>query len=950
MEALEKLFDIMRYGPEGYHLLMQQKVNRILMVSSVYDAFTFEKDGKLSDRLYGEYRKLDLSSNPEFVNVSTADQALDAIAREKFDLVITLLRIGEMSVFDFSAKIKHIDPSLNIVLLLNIPSDISIVERNRNQMSSIDEVYLWNGDINLFLAIIKQVEDRLNFEFDLGKCDIPLILLVEDSIAYYSKFLPILYTEIMLQTQKLIKSELDDLQKRYHMKARAKVLMVHNFEDAVYYLDKYSRQLSLVISDVRYPKSGELCKDAGLHLIRKVKGYGNDIPCILQSSEEHNRNLATEMSVSFLNKYSDTLLKDLRFVLVEFLGYGMFVFKDSSGRECKRASTISDFINILNNVDNECVRYHAERNHFSRWFTAHGFLRMAEQLRKKRLTDFSCMEEVKLYLKDVYYDIYRSKFQGKVIQYDAKNIGKTNQVMILSEGSFGGKGRGITFLNALTAAVSNESIVNDFEVIIPSTFIIGTDEMVEFFHLNGYPDFESEEEREKYFLNGELTDKLNNRLFSIVERTTKPLIVRSSGLLEDTLSIPVAGLYESIFISNSCLDVNARFDELKTAVKKVYLSLYRSEVQNFLRSVNYLMQNEKMAVIIQEVAGSKKCDYYFPDVSGLLRSSFFEQTSIPSVSLCLGLGTALEEHQTFYSCVADSGRPESCRIIHASSKNSVQKKISVINLKKQSIENHELSCFMKKFDSDDSCNDVEKIYDQISLKYDKLINTLTLYLGLIENFLQTSVEIEFSLEFSGKSGGRDKVFLLQIKPFSKIQYDLNEFDLKNYGNEPDLLITNCFGHGIIDNIKTIIVQTSVPQSEVESEKLIKEIADFNREMKNISTEYILIGKGTWGGRTYNNNIPVNALDLSHARVFINILDHIDDGFYFTHFFYNLNVMDTVYMQTVVNPQRDIINLTRLREKSSSRKSEFFEVLVVSGETKIIMNGRNNTFKLYSEFN
>ncbi len=947
MEAIEKIFDIMRYGAENYHKLMRNKVNRILMVSSVYDAFTFEKDGKLSDRLYGEFRKLDLSSNPEFVNVSTAAQAIDAIKHESFDLVITLLRIGSMSVFDFSKKVKQIAPDLSLVLLLNIPSDVTIVERNRNQMSAIDEVYLWNGDINLFLAIIKQIEDRLNFENDFSICDIPMILLVEDSIAYYSKFLPLLYSEIMQQTQRLIKSELDDLQKRYHMKARAKVLMVHNYEDAVSIFEKYKKQLFLVISDVRYPKSGEICKDAGLQLIRKVKDMGLDIPCILQSSEENNRSLASELSVSFLNKHSQTLLIDLRFVLVEYLGYGDFVFRNYHREECQRAGKISDFISILNEVNDECIRYHAERNHFSRWFTAHGFLQMAQELKKKRLSDFSCMEEVRVYLKDIYSNVYRSRFRGKVIQYDEKNISRKNQVMLLTEGSFGGKGRGITFLNALVAAVRRESDVHDFEIVIPSTYIIGTDGMVEFTQKNGYPDMDDEIEKEKYFTNSELPDVLNDRLYAIVERIHNPLVVRSSGLLEDTLSIPVSGLYETVFVSNSNKDIRVRFEELKQAVRKVYHSLYRKDAQDFLRTVNYLMQNESMAVIIQEAAGSGKCGYYFPDVSGILRSPFYEQTQTPSVSLCQGFGTAFESQQAFHSCISDSGRADSCKLKFSPDYTASQRLISVVNTKDHCIEENDIYEFFRGLKDSGQCSGISEVYKRIEEVYDDLIGTMTLYSGLIENFLQTSVEIEFSLELANDPNKRNKIYLLQIKPFSRIQHKLNDFSMKNYDIKPDILITNCYGHGIIDNINTIVLHKIIPENVEEAWMLVEELAEINSEMKKIDEEYIFIGIGKWGGRLKDRSIPANALNISHARVFINILEEVDSSFYFTHFFYNLNVLDTVYMQTVPQPRKDVINIEKIKENSYTDELKFFDIIRISGEPRIIMNGRDSTFKFYS---
>jgi len=319
-EELKYYFNKIKFGEDHYHELMKKRVREVLLISTLYDAFIFEQDGRLSEKIYGEYKQLNLSTAPRITSVPTAEHALAKLSEKKYDLVITMVRVGSLDAFELSAIIKKIHPGIPILLLLNIQADIALVERNRHRMDDIDDVFIWNGDAKLFLAMVKSVEDKLNIDKDTLKGFVRVILLVEDSILYYSVFLPLLYKAIMEQTQLLIKEELDDTNKRLRMRARPKVLLAHNYNDAIQMYEKYKNEILIVISDVRYPRDGVMDGDAGYDLLKSIRADGNQIPAVLQSSEPHNEKRAAHVNARFLLKGSSTILLDMERILKEDLG------------------------------------------------------------------------------------------------------------------------------------------------------------------------------------------------------------------------------------------------------------------------------------------------------------------------------------------------------------------------------------------------------------------------------------------------------------------------------------------------------------------------------------------------------------------------------------------------------------------------------------------------------
>ena len=399
---LNHYYNKFKYGEDIYHTLMQKRVREILLVSTFYDAFIFEKDGRLSDQIFGEYHQLNLTSVPKITSVLTGEEALRKLEEKKFDLVITMMRIGDISPFELSKKIKKNHPNFPVLLLLNIKSDISFIEKRRIDTKFIDNIFLWNGDSRIFLAMIKYIEDKQNVEHDTKAGLVRVILLVEDSIYFYSRYLPILYREIMLQTQLLISQAFNDMQKNYRMRTRPKVLMAHTLEDAIAIAKKYKDYLLCVISDIRFPNNGKMDSEAGIKLLTYLNEKNYDVAKILQSSEEGLEKKAHELRAGFLHKNSDTLAYDLKNYIHNNLGFGDFVFRDKTGAELARVSSLEDFEAKLQDIPEESLIYHGRQNHFSAWLIAHGEIQIAKIIRPLSIEDFGNISDLRLRLIDVF--------------------------------------------------------------------------------------------------------------------------------------------------------------------------------------------------------------------------------------------------------------------------------------------------------------------------------------------------------------------------------------------------------------------------------------------------------------------------------------------------------------------------------------------------------------------
>lgn len=606
---LTELFRKYKSDSEIYHDLMQFRVREILLVTTVYDAFILEQEDQLTEKIFGEYYNLNLLTAPRITSVSNGEDALNLLRTRHFDMVILTMRINEMSAFELSRKIKSLDGKIPVFLLLYDNNDIILIRNRKDELTGIDKVFVWNRDSKIFLAMIKYIEDKINVDNDAKVGLVRVILLVENSVRYYSRYLPALYTEIIKQTQRLMKEErLDEMKKILRLNARPKVLMAVNYEEAVEIIGKYKDFLLCVISDVKFPMNGKIEEQAGVKLVKYVKSQLQDIPALLQSSDPANAKLAAGLKSSFINKNSENLSEELRNFIFENLGFGDFVFRNSEGDEIDRASTMNRLKKLLKKVPDESLVYHATRNHFSAWLMARGEIQIAKKIQPVKVSDFPGPNELRSYLIEVFNKVESQRIKGKIIEFDESMLHEDGLILRLSEGSLGGKGRGIAFINTLIHGTDMPSLLSDVNIKIPKTAIIGTQEFDNFMETNELRAAVIKESNfevlKKYFIASELSRNLVKKLRGYLKHITMPLAVRSSGLFEDSLSESFSGVYQTYLLPNNHPEFEVRLQQLEDAIKLVYASVYSKSSRSYFEAINYKVEEEKMAVVIQEVVGN----------------------------------------------------------------------------------------------------------------------------------------------------------------------------------------------------------------------------------------------------------------------------------------------------------------------------------------------------------
>ena len=474
LNELNYYYNKLKFGEDNFHNLMKYRVKKILLISTFYDAYIFEYDAKLSNQIVGEYHSLNLTTVPRLISVPTGEDALNKLKEESFDLVVTTIRIGEMTPFDLSKKIHENNPDLPILLLLTVKTDINLINSNRDKMDNIEEVFLWNGNPRLFLAMIKYIEDKHNAPYDTSKGYVNVILLVEDSINFSSIYLPLLYAEIMEQTQRLISEEQNDNNKYLRMRTRPKVLMVRSFEEAVEAVITYKEFLLGIISDIEYLHNGEIDIDAGFKFLSYLKENDIDVPVLLQSSDVSKRPKAESMDVEFLYKKSSTLLADIRQFILSKLGFGSLIFIDNFGNEVGKARHLTDFEKILPSIPLESLIYHGQNKHFSAWLTAHGDIEIAKRLHPVEISNFESIEKYKNFILETFREVREQRNRGKIVDFNKNSLGQDDIIIRIGKGSLGGKGRGLAFFNALLAIMDIDSKFNKAVIRIPKPIILAT--------------------------------------------------------------------------------------------------------------------------------------------------------------------------------------------------------------------------------------------------------------------------------------------------------------------------------------------------------------------------------------------------------------------------------------------------------------------------------------------
>ncbi len=959
-EDLNRYYTKFKFGEDIFHQLMQIKIRDILLVSSFYDAFIFEQDGRFSEQLFGEYHQLNLTSVPRITSVPTGKQALSMVRKRKFDMVITMLNIGEITPFEMARKIKANFPSMPVFLLLNVRADAAHIDKSSPEMAAIDDVFLWSGDSKVFLAMIKYVEDLLNVEHDTRVGLVRVILLVEDSIFYYSRFLPELCNEVMLQVQLLLSDELDDVQKNYRMRTRPKILMAHTYEDAIEICEKYRDYLLCVISDIRYSKGGRIDEQAGVDLAKYIEAANFDIPVLLQSSDESSAKIAKELNINYICKNSPSLIQELSDFIHWNLGFGDFIFRDEIGEEFGRASNLAEFEARLHEIPEKSLLYHSGRNDFSTWLIAHGEIQVARKVRPIKVSDFADVSKIRDFLIGVFMKVRDKRHRGKIVEFRERNLDLRQEIVRLSQGSIGGKGRGIAFLNALLAAMDLETRFPKLRVVIPRSAFIGTGEFDEFVRSNGLRakmagDRRSDERIKADFLAGKVSGKLRSRLSILLDHVRKPIAVRSSGLLEDSQAQPFAGIYQTYMLPNNHPDKAVRLEQLIDAIKLVFASTCLGEARAYIDLMNYSIEEEKMAVIIQEVAGKRHGDYFYPHISGVAQSFNYYPTSYTKqddgvASLALGLGEwVVSGKRVFRFCPK---YPKMDIIpLEEIMKNS-QREFYALNMKAENFdltlgeyvtyatldisvaeEHGVLNHLVSVWDFSDrmfrdglgySGQRVLTFADIMKYDYIPLPDFLAEILDIGKLAFGVPIEIEFAVTL-GESDGVDSVFhILQIRPLAVSGGENIEFDGEINKNSLLIYAEEAMGNGILDELRDIVYVDPDKFDKLKTIEILEEIKAINLQMRDEKRGYILIGPGRWGSRDRFLGIPVRWSNIDMARVIVEagIEGFVVDSSQGTHFFHNLVATSAGYFNVPFGSKTNFIDWEWLASQHVDKRTNF----------------------------
>lgn len=961
--------------------LMNFRVKKILLVAHLYDALSIEREGRLDDAVRGDYYKMNLSSAPEIIKSLSYKDALKKLKNSDFDLVIIMAGIDKRTPLKIADKIKVIYPKLPVYLLVNNNTDISYYKKTQGKLASIENVFVWNGDSNIFLSIVKLYEDKINVKNDTKIGLSRIILLVEDTERYYSRYIPILYKSVMEQTQLIIDDAdtTDDLQKLLKMRLRPKILLATNYEEAINIYKKYKNYILSVISDVKFKKDGIINKKAGFNLINYIKNKTPNIPTAIQSSDKENKILAeTKYKSKFIDKNSNSLLADIKNFIMYNLGFGDFIFRNNLGEEVAVAVDMDDFYNRLHDISDESLTYHAGKNHFSLWLRARGELSLSEKIEPVKIADFNNINELRQHLIQSFFNNKVEKNKGKIISVDDSTVIDDSNIGILASGALGGKGRGLAFISSLLYNFNINNYIPGITLKTPKTFIIGTDEYDEFIKKNNlFEKAANETDKDKLFKlfsDNNLSPLLVRRLLKILELIDKPLAVRSSGLFEDSLMLPFAGIFSTYLLPNSHSDINHRLKDLITAIKLVFASVFSEISKNYISAVNYEIEEEKMAVVIQEVVGNQYEKYYFPHISGTAQSyNYYPFGKIKpeegTVVAAIGLGIYVVEGEKAYRF-----SPKHPTLQNHSEKDlfkNTQTEFFAVDLTKENNDFHKgetaglvrLSISDAERLNEDRMKHCLSVYNPdnnaiypgidtsgprivnfaniLKYNYIPLAESISTILHIMKETMGTPVEIEFAVDLNLNHKKQASLYLLQVKPLigNSLDYTINlqKSNLKN----AVLFSENAMGNGKILNIKDVIYVPPETFDKSKTEQIAQEIDELNKKMIKQNKPYVLIGPGRWGTRDKWIGIPVNWTQISKAKMIVetSLEDFPLEASAGSHFFHNVTSANVAYLSVNYTSQNCVIRWDILNQEKVIEKTKFVRHIEFKKSLKIQVDGK-----------
>ncbi|MCD4792364.1 MAG: phosphoenolpyruvate synthase [Bacteroidales bacterium] len=918
---------LIKFSETPFDNLMQKRIHQVLIVCSEYDSFTLEEDGRIEEQIFNEYVSLNLRYPPSIIHANTAEEALKKMHKTYIDLVITMLNVGErFDAFEFAKEVKKKYPGKPVVVLTPFSREVSLTLSNED-LSGIDYVFSWLGSAYVLLAIIKLLEDKMNVEKDV-ETGVQVILLVEDSIRYYSGYLTNMYKILLVQSKKFMKEALNEHQQMRRMRGRPKILLAKNYEEANNLYEKYKKNILGVISDTKYPKNGIIDPEAGVKLLRKIKKDNKYLPLLLQSSDIENSEKAKKLKVGFIHKYSENLALELKNFMNQYFAFGAFEFIDPVTKTViKKTKNLQELQSHILDIPDNSFEYHISRNHLSKWLVARALFPLAEFFAGVSKQDFAGgdLQQMKQFVYDNISNFRRSRSRGIIAEYDRNYYDDSLIFSRIGNGYMGGKARGLAFLDSLTKKHKEFEKYPNIQIKIPRTVVLSTDIFDLFMEDNNlYPialSKKSNEEILNKFISAKISENTKEDLKTFLHNANYPVAVRSSSVLEDSHYQPFAGVYSTYMLANSA-DFETNLNQLLIAVKSVYASVYYKETKAYMKATKNLIDEEKMGIVLQEVCGNKYDDRFYPTFSGVARSVNFypiedEKPEDGIVNAALGLGKHIVEGKR--TLRFSPKHPK--KILQLSSPEyalkETQKTFFALDLSADSFTastNDSInfkSYRIKQAAEDESIYDISSVYDYHDnilregriyegkrlitfanvLKYDSfpLAEIISNVLKVCENAMNNPVEIEFAVNLNPRDSD-DKYFnLLQIRPI--VEEIINEeIDFSNIKQQDTIIHSQTsLGHGIIKGIRDIIYVKPESFDSVNNQKIVPVIEKINNEFIESGKNYILSGPGRWGSSDPWLGIPVVWSQISAARLIIEsgLENYQIEPSQGTHFFQNL---------------------------------------------------------------
>ena len=956
--------------------LMMRRIYNVLIVANPYDAFMLEDDGRVEEKIYNEYVELGLRYPPTFTQVSTTEEAREVLRTMHIDLVICMPGNADNDAFSVARDIKAEFPHMHCIVLT--PFSHGITKRMENEdLSIFDYVFCWLGNTNLILSIIKLIEDKMNLEHDINEGGVQMILLVEDSIRFYSSILPNLYNYILAQSKRFATEALNRHSATLRMRGRPKVVLARNYEEAMSLYERYSDNVLGVISDVRFPIHGEKDSEAGLKLMREIRQNDPYLPLILESSESENRAKAEAEGFRFVDKNSKKMSLDLRKILEEHFGFGDFIFRDPKTKaEIMRIHSLKELQDNIFKIPDDSMLYHISRNHMSRWLSARAIFPVSMFLKTvtwERLKDITAHREI---IFDAIVQYRHMKNIGVVAVFDRMKFDAYSHFARIGEGSLGGKGRGLAFLDNIIKMHPEFNSLEGAKVQIPRTVVLCTDVFDQFMEQNNLYQIAlsdaSDDDILRHFLRAQLPDSLIADFFTFFEAVKSPIAIRSSSLLEDAHYQPFAGIYSTYMIPYLD-DKYAMLEMLACAIKGVYASVYYRDSKAYMTATSNVIDQEKMAVILQEVVGKQYDGRYYPNISGVLRSLNYypigdERAEDGIASLALGLGKYIVDggqtlrvspyhpHQVLQTSELETAlRETQTRFYaldtrHVGNDFKVDDGFNILNLK------------VKEAERDNSLNFIASTYDP----YDQVIRDglyeggrkVISFAGVLQQnvfplpeLLQMSmrygaeamrrpVEIEFACNLNADRTG--SLYLLQIRPIVDQKQMLDE-DLAAIPDADCLLRShNSLGHGVTEDVTDVVyVKTDDRFSAADNPTIAREIEKLNKEYLDRGTNYVLVGPGRWGSSDSWLGIPVKWPHISAARVIVEVAlkNYRVDPSQGTHFFQNLTSFGVGYFTIDENRNDGCFHKSTLDAMPAVEETEHVRVVRFEKGLRIMMDGK-----------